>query len=129
MDSAQRFQEQGECQIVAVAINQFEESGREWLETTKSPCTLLLNPSKLLFLHLGIRRRLKTVVTIPTIMGFVEKRVTGIPIPTLHKGDDLLTMGADIIVDQEGKLLYVFHQEKYFDRPNVEDLLASFRQF
>lgn len=98
------------------------------MENTKSPFTLLLNPSKLLFRRLGIRQQFKTVVSIPIIMGFVEKWKSGIPPPSLYEGDDLLMMGADIIVDQDGKLLYVFHQEKYFERPNVEDLFVWFKQ-
>lgn len=56
-------------------------------------------------------------------MGFVEKRIAGNASPSLYKGDDLLMMGTDIILDQEGKLVYVFHQELYTDRPHVEDLL------
>ena len=122
MAVAQDF-EKGKCQVVAIAINQFQESGLKWLETTNSPFSLFLNPSTLLFLHLGIRRQFKTVITIPIIMGFVEKRIAGITGPSLYKGDDLLMMGTDIIVDQEGKLVYVFHQELYTDRPHVEDFL------
>ena len=98
------------------------------METTKSTFSLLLNPSRQLFLHLGMRRRFKTVVTIPIIIGFAEKMISGMPSPSLYEGDELLTMGADIIVDQEGKLLYVFHQEKYTERPSVDDLLVWFRQ-
>ncbi len=88
--------EERKCRVVVVAINQFQESGRKWLETTNSPFFLLLNPSSHLYLHLGIRRQFKTVVSIPIIVGFVEKKISGIRGPSLFKGDDLLMMGADI---------------------------------
>ena len=127
MAVAQEF-ERGKCQVVVISINQFRESGTKWSETAKPPFSLFLNPSTLLYLHLGIRRHFKTEITIPIIMGFVEKRIAGIPSPTLYKGDDLLMMGADVIVDREGKLVYVFHQQVYTDRPHVEDLLQVLTQ-
>lgn len=60
-------------------------------------------------------------------MKFVEKRLSGMPSPTLHDGDDLLEMGADIIMDEKGELLYVFHQQAYTDRPEAEELLQVIR--
>ena len=129
MERAQDFKEM-KCQIVAVSVNKIPDSGREWIQKTHTSFSLLQNPSADLYLTLGMRRRLKTIVTLRIMEGFVERHMSaGAPLPKLYEGDDLLTSGTDIMVDFDRKLLYMYSQEKYSSRPDVQDLLHSLKTY
>ena len=116
------FEEAG-CQVVVVARGTIE-SGLKWLENVKLPFPLLLDISLTLYRSLGLKRSVKAVWTIPTIVSYAEEKVAGVPSTPAYEGDDLHVLGGDFIVDPTGKLLYAYPSKTSSDRPSLDDVLT-----
>ena len=118
------FQEAG-CQVVAVARGTVE-SGLKWLNNVKLPFPLLLDIKLALYRNLGLRRSVKAVWTISSIVSYAEEKVAGIPGAPAYEGDDVHVLGGDFIVDSTGKLTYAYSSKTSSDRPSVDEVLAFF---
>ena len=106
-----------------------QESGAEFVEVKKCPCTLLLDFDLVFYRQLGLKRSVKNVFEIPTMLTYAERHHAGIPFLKLYADDDLLVMGGDFIVDSSGRLIYAYPSKKYTDRPSVNTLLEVLSTF
>ena len=119
--------EQLECQVVVVYCGT-QQNGLTWLQKTGCPFLHLLDPDKILYRQVGLRRFLKNTVCVETFIRYADQLVAGtwppkhLPVSD-YPGTDIAVMGGDFIVDSTGKLLYAHHSKNQYDRPNIETLL------
>ena len=111
-----------ECQIVVVACG-IQKSGLKWMETTKLSFPLFLDIDLKLYRLLGLRRSVKRVWGVYSLLGYAEEKVAGKKSTPRYEGDDVHVMGGDFIVNSAGQLVYAYQSKTQRDRPAVGDLL------
>ena len=105
--------------------NGTRESGLVWRKETPSKFPAYADPQWTVYRQLGLRRYFSILST--TVMcTYGERRMQGIPFQQItYEGDDLLIMGGDFIVRNDGKVMFAFQQKMPNERPTVEELLSS----
>ena len=115
--------EQLGCQVVSVACGT-QKGGMEWLQKHGYHFLHLLDPDRVFYRQVGLRRFLKNSFCIKTFQRYANEILAGTwKGEEPYSGSDWAVMGGDFIVDSTGKLLYVFLCENQFDRPSIESLL------
>ena len=117
--------EQLGCQVVAVACGS-QEGGMEWSQKHGYHFLHLLDPDRVFYRQVGLRRFFKDSFCIKTFKRYADEILAG-----TWKGEepysgsgDWAVMGGDFIVDSTGKLLYAHLSKNQFDRPDIETLLG-----
>lgn len=112
--------------VVSIGI---KESIRKWqskYQISLSP--VLLDPDKVLYRSLGLRRRVD-VYNVGAATVYSQRMVRGIPFPTYDwEGDDILMMAGDFITQADGELVYAYYQERPSVWPSVEELLKALQK-
>ena len=117
--------EQLECQVVVVCCGT-QKNGLTWLQKTGCPFLHLLDPDRVFYRQVGLRRLLKNSFCVKTFKHYAdeENASTGTTrVEGLYSGSDWAVMGGDFVVDSSGKLLYAHLCKNQFDRPDIETLV------
>ena len=122
--------EQLGCQVVVVACGS-QEGGMEWLQKHGYHFLHLLDPDRVFYQQVGLRRFLKDSLCIETFKRYADEILAGTwkgeepysGSEEPYSGDDWAVMGGDFIVDSSGKLLYAYLCKNQYDRPDIETLL------
>ena len=116
--------EQLGCQVVAVAYGT-QESGVEWSQKHGFHFIHLLDPDRVFYRQVGLRRFLKDSLSIETFKRYADEILAGTwkGEEPYSGGGDWAVMGGDFIADSTGKLLYAYLSKNQFDRPDIETLL------
>ena len=120
------------CQVVVVYCGT-QQNGLTWLQKTGCPFLHLLDPDRVFYRQVGLRRFLKDTVCVKTYVRYADEFVAGtFPPKGLsvfdYPGTDAAVMGGDFIVDSTGKLLYAHHSKNQYDRPDIETLLKVLQE-
>ena len=102
-----------------------QESGVEWLQKHGYHFLHLLDPDRVFYRQVGLRRFLKDSLCIETFKRYADEILAGMwkGEEPYSGGGDWAVMGDDFIVDSTGKLLYAHLSKNQFDRPDIETLL------
>ena len=119
--------EQLECQVVVVCCGT-RKNGLTWLQESSCPFLHLLDPDRVFYRQVGLRRFLKDTTCVKTFVRYADEFIAGtLPPKGLsvfdYPGTDASVMGGDFIVDTTGKLLYAHHSKNQYDKPDTEALL------
>ena len=119
--------EQLECQVVVVCCGT-QKNGLTWLQKTGCPFLHLLDPDRVFYRQVGLRRFLKDCACVKTFVRYADEFIAGTWLPkglssSDFPGTDIAVMGGNFIVDSTGKLLYAHHSKNQYDRPNIVTLL------
>ena len=120
------------CQVVVVSCG-MQESGLRWMQKNNCPFLHLLDPDRIFYRRVGLRRFLKNTVCVKSYVRYADEHVAGTWPPKgvsfLDCPDiDFAVMGGDFIVDSTGKLLYAHHSKNQYDRPDIETLLKMLQE-
>ena len=126
MARKKEFEQLG-CQVVVVCCGT-RKNGLTWMQKSSCPFLHLLDPDRVFYRQVGLRRFLKDTACVKTFVRYADEFVAGTwppkgLSPSDYPGTDLAVMGGDFIVDSTGKLLYAHHSKNQYDRPNIEALL------
>jgi hypothetical protein len=110
----------GGCRVVMVTRGYTRSDAKEWLETHKLPYPLLLDSELKLFKELGLKRSVKKVWGISSMVSYAEERLAGIVASRAYEGDDVHLMAGDYITDSTGKLVFSYNGTDSQDRPSME---------
>lgn len=110
---------------VVIVARGTESDARQWVDKYKYPFQLLLDLPMKFYRELGLRRSVKKVWSIPTMMHYTEQKVAGIPGYPAYRGDDLHVMGGDFMVDSQGKLVLAYASALPKDRPTLEQIFTT----
>lgn len=92
-------------------------------------CSLpaLLDEERALYLRLGLRRRRAAVFSYRCLAFYADELLQGHALPKGRGGvaEDVLQMGGDFIVANDGRLHAAFESQTSLDRPSVAQLLSS----
>ena len=126
MARKKEFEQLG-CQVVVVCCGT-RKNGLTWMEKGSCPFLHILDPDRVFYRQVGLRRFLKDTTCVKTFVQYADEFVAdtwppkGLP-PSDYPGTDITVMGGDFIVDSTGKLLYAHHSKNQYDKPNAEALL------
>ena len=122
--------EQLECQVVVVYCGT-RKNGLTWMQKSSCPFLHLLDPDRVFYRQVGLRRFLKDTACVKTYVRYADEFVAGtwppkgLSVSSIYDypGTDIAVMGGDFIVDSTGKLLHAHHSKNQYDRPDIETLL------
>ena len=111
------------CKVVLVIWWSSRERAEEYMDDTKFPFPLYLDPQFEFYRELGLRRSaqmtFQLVVTVPENIVAAIRGARSVP------GDDLVLMAGDFIADSSGKLVYVYNAQHAHDRPSIHEVLSG----
>ena len=107
-----------------VVARSTQESAMKWLRDQNVSYRLVLDFDLELYRQLGLRRSVKLVWSMESIVLYAQFRVAGVSPSPSYEGDDLQVMGGDFITDTSGKLIYAYPSKQPSDRPIVEHILT-----
>ncbi|MCQ3973749.1 MAG: hypothetical protein DPW09_09925 [Anaerolineae bacterium] len=97
-----------------------------WLEETKAPFPLLLDPARKAYQAYGLERSLLRSWGPKNLWYYTKARLTG---RQAHRtGADTSQLGGDFIVDTSGIVRLAHRSQDPTDRPPVAELLATLKQ-
>ena len=114
------------CQVVMVAYS-LVETASSWVQSCGFDYPFAVDTERALYTSLGLPRSV-LVWTIPALVKYAEQLRAGVKLLPSGKGDDIHQMGGDFIVDSSGKLAYIYRGKTSYDRPTVNNLLATLKQ-
>ena len=125
--------EQLGCQVVVVYCG-MQQNSLTWLQKTGCPFLHLLDPDRVFYRQVGLRRFLKDTTCVKTVIQYADQLAGGtFPPKGLSHSDypdtDIAVMGGDFIVDSTGKLLYAHHSKNQYDKPDIETLLKMLQGY
>lgn len=100
-------------------------SALKWLDTHGLSLPLLLDPNLELYKQLGLKRSVKGVWSVGTLLSYAEDRISGVPSSPSYEGDDIHVMGGDFIADSTGKLVYAYQSQHSSDRPTTQQIFNT----
>lgn len=101
-------------------------SARAWLEETRSPFTLLLDPDRAVYCSYGAERSLLRSWNIRTIWLYLRLLLSGRRWRGIQ--GDSSQLGGDFIVGSDGKVRLAYRSHDPTDRPTMARLLTVLRQ-
>lgn len=100
-----------------------------YLESNPLPFPLLADPERLAYKGFGLERTTWKEMLRPAVLGRYLKLVVRGWLPwKSRKGDDLLQLGGDFVLDEPRRIRYVHRSTEPTDRPSAQTLLAAVRQ-
>lgn len=96
-----------------------------WLEETRSPFRLLLDPERKVYQAYSLERSLLRSWNLHTMWTYIKLLASGRKWRGI-KGDSA-QLGGDFIIDSQGKIHLAYRSHDPTDRPPVEDLLVILR--
>ena len=132
MAKKEEFEQLG-CQVVVVCCGT-RKNGLTWLQKRSCPFLHLLDPDRVFYRQVGLRRFLKNSACVKTFVRYADQFIAGtFPPKGLSHSDypdtDIAVMGGDFIVDSTGKLLYAHHSKNQYDKPDIETLLKMLQGY
>lgn len=124
MGCKQELEERG-CRVVMVTRGYARSDAKEWRDTNQLPYPLLLDSELRLFKELGLKRSVKNVWGVSSMVSYAEERLAGIAASRAYQGDDVHLMAGDYITDSSGKLVFSYHGANSQDRPSTDQLLRA----
>jgi hypothetical protein len=110
--------------IIIISFTSSIDSARKWKNETQCPFNIYLDAERRLYRHFGFpANAYARVWNIETLDYYVEQKLNGIQLPTkLDEKDDPNQMGGDVIVNQNGQVIWVYKSKSPTDRPNIQQL-------
>jgi len=104
------------------------ERAKFYLQETPYPFPVLSDPTLSAYRAFGLDRARWTTMLRPGVIGrYLKAMLRGWMPKKPHKGDDLLQLGGDFILDAAGILRYAHPSAEPTDRPSAAALLAALR--
>jgi hypothetical protein len=92
------------------------------------PFPIVSDPSRIAYHAFGLERtRWRAMMRPGVVMRFLRILGRGWRLERPRKGDDLLQMGGDFVLDARRRLVFVHRGGDPTDRPPVEELLGAMR--
>ncbi len=113
-----------QCHTVIVSFTSSIDSVRKWKNETQCPFDIYCDCNRCLYRHFGFpANAYARVWNIQTLDYYVEQKLSGKQLPTkLDKNDDPNQMGGDVIINREGRVIWVYKSKSPTDRPSVKQL-------
>lgn len=90
------------------------------------PLMMVSDPTRDLYRAFGLMRGSATMFFSPRIIGsYLRKMWQGWRIRKPRKGEDLLQLGGDFVLDSHHRLTYAYRSQDPADRPPVQDILQA----
>lgn len=97
-------------------------------ELSLSSALVVADPERTLYRALGARRPLPFWLLRPRVVGAGVRALVARERTAWHGGDDTLQLGADVVVDGEGRIVHLHLAADASDRVSPEDLLDVVRR-
>lgn len=121
------FRAQG-CEIVVVTPSRAEDL-REVLADDPQPYLMVGDPEREAYRAFGLNRGKFSMFFTPKVLGhYFSKMWAGWKIKKPRKGEDLLQLGGDFVLDSSRRLIFAYRSSDPADRPSVQQLLATVAQ-
>ncbi|CAF3171789.1 unnamed protein product [Rotaria socialis] len=100
------------------------DSVRQWKNEVECPFEIYCDRDRRLYHYFGFPgKAYARVWNVQTLDYYVEQKLNGKKLPTaLDKNDDPNQMGGNVIIDQSGRVIWVYKSKSPTDRPSVRQL-------
>jgi peroxiredoxin len=99
------------------------------LKEEPQPVEVLADPKRDAYRYFGLERASWwTVAGLRSLLGYLRLMVRGWWPRLPHKGEDVLQLGGDFILDADRRLVYAYQSIRPTDRPPVDELLRVMRR-
>ncbi|CAF1919559.1 unnamed protein product [Rotaria magnacalcarata] len=100
------------------------DSVRQWKNEVECPFEIYCDSDRRLYHYFGFPgKAYARVWNVQTLDYYVEQKLNGKKLPTaLDKNDDPNQMGGNVIIDQNGQVIWVYKSKSPTDRPSVKQL-------
>lgn len=95
-----------------------------WKQQTGCTFPFLLDPSRQLYALLGMKRSVAKPLGIESMKYYADMKAAGRQLPKPFADDDPNQMGGDVVVDDAGKIVFLYRSRSAPDRPSVSSVLA-----
>lgn len=100
-----------------------------YLQKNPLPFLLVSDEQKVAYHAMGLEKTTYARIMHPRVIaGYLALMFRGWALWKPRKGDDLLQLGGDFLIDQDRKLHYSHRCANPTDRPKVADILAQIRK-
>ena len=108
------------------------ENLEKWRAYTQCRHQLIADPGRQLHKLFGLKYAMpeQTQWNIAAIQGYTRMYMeTGDPTPLIEvESGNVFYLGGDVVVDNDGSVVYVFHSKSPPDRPFVDDILTAIEE-
>lgn len=96
-----------------------------WRQETSCPYPVLLDGSRQLYKLLGFKKSVSRVYCVKTLAYYADQKAAGRAFPKPYEDvvDDPYQMGGNIVLDKDGKIVFVYRSKTASDRPSITALL------
>ena len=99
---------------------------RAWINETKCPFQVLVNPGRSLYTSLGLPRDIKAVMGKSTMRYYGEKSALGEKLPNMGVTEDTQQLGGNATIDSlTKKFTFIYPSKTATDRPTLQQILQS----
>jgi len=117
------------CEVVVVTPSKPEDL-REVLAGISQPFTFVADPNREVYRDFGLSRGKASMFLSPRTIGtYLSKMWAGWRIRKPRRGEDLLQLGGDFVLDATRRLVYAYRSVDPTDRPSVQQLLNAISAF
>jgi peroxiredoxin len=117
----------GGCDVVVVTPSKPDDL-REILEGNPQPLTFIGDPTREVYRAFGLTRGKASMFLSPRIIGtYLAKMWGGWRVRKPRKGEDLLQLGGDFVLDATRRLVFAYRSIDPTDRPPVQQLLDAIK--
>lgn len=99
----------------------------QWLQETKCPYDMLLDPSRQLYHAFGLGVSIQKVWNIDVITYYAEQIVSNRLLPKKTHPDDVHQLGGDFGLNQQGTIIFFHPSASPTDRPGVAEILKAMK--
>jgi hypothetical protein len=84
------------------------------------------DPDRVAYLAFGLERTpFLTFLRPRVLLGYLAGMLRGYPPRTPYRGEDVMQLGGDIILDRAGRIVFAYRSRNPTDRPAISRLLAA----
>lgn len=117
-----------DCTIVVVTPSKPNDL-REVLIGNPQPFTFVGDPNREVYRAFGLTRGKARLFLSPRIIGvYLAKMWSGWRVRKPRKGEDLLQLGGDFVLDASRRLVFAYRSVDPTDRPSAQQLLDAIMQ-
>lgn len=112
--------------VVVLSFVENEHWAAAWIDETNMPYPLLMDRDKRSYQAFGLENSVAGAWSLRTLWFYTKAFFSGRQLKGI-KGDPN-QLGGDFIIDQSGKLSYIYRSKASIDRPAIEDVLQELRK-
>lgn len=97
-----------------------------FLKRYPKPYPVVGDPDRAAYRAFGLERTsLLNIVRPDVLLMYLWRMLTGTRVRVPYRGEDVMQLGGDFIVDRAGRVVYAYRSRVATDRPTVAALLAA----